>query len=76
MEQQRPCQSRVELVMSDEEARLRALVHSEPDLQPLLSFGEARAIVGLLRILSLGDGDGSDLAYELAGELDRRLPAK
>lgn len=57
------------------EERLRALVEPQEERLPLLTLGEARAAVELLQLLSLGDGEGSEVAYELAGRLGRRLPA-
>lgn len=58
------------------DARLWALVESREHRLPLLTLGEARAVVELLQILSCGDGEGSEVAYQLAGSLARRLPAE
>lgn len=62
--------------MSDVDDRLWALVESREDRLPLLTLGEARAVVELLQILSCEDGEGSGVAYHLAGSLARRLPAE
>ncbi|MER8158138.1 hypothetical protein [Streptomyces sp. NPDC094472] len=62
--------------MSDMETRLWALIEGKEERLPLLTLGEAQATVELLQLLSSGDGEGSDVAYDLAGKLARRLPAK
>jgi len=59
--------------MTNEEARMWALVKSGNDRVAVLSRGECEAVMVLLRLLSSGDGEGSDVAYHLAEVLDHRL---
>ncbi|MEU0808770.1 hypothetical protein [Streptomyces sp. NPDC005970] len=53
-----------------DEARLWALIEDQAERQPLITPGEAQAIVQLLR------REGSDAADELATRLARRLPTE
>ncbi|WP_459251068.1 hypothetical protein [Streptomyces youssoufiensis] len=57
--------------MTDDE--VWAALEQPGERQALLTAGEARAIVGLLRRLAADDEAGP--AAELAGRLARRLPA-
>ncbi|MFI2078541.1 hypothetical protein [Streptomyces triculaminicus] len=57
-------------------ARLWALIEDQADRQPLVTLGEARAVVALLQVLAAGDSAEAELADELAGRLARRLPAE
>ncbi|MEV5770109.1 hypothetical protein AB0L49_02395 [Streptomyces antimycoticus] len=52
-----------------EDARLWALIEGQGEREPLITRGEAQAIVQLLR------REGSDAADELAVRLAGRLPA-
>ncbi|URN11334.1 hypothetical protein LUW77_03315 [Streptomyces radiopugnans] len=58
------------------EHRLWTLIDEPGERMPLLSANEARAAMELLRLLSLGDGVGSDVARQIASEIARRLPAE
>ncbi|MFI2078491.1 hypothetical protein [Streptomyces triculaminicus] len=60
----------------DEGARLRALIEDQADRQPLVTLGEARAVVALWQVLAAGGGAEAELADDLAGRLARRLPAE
>lgn len=51
-----------------DEVRLWALIEAPGERRPLLTLGEARAVVQLLR------REGSDAADELAARLAQRLP--
>ncbi|WP_413102241.1 hypothetical protein [Streptomyces sp. Inha503] len=53
-----------------DEARLWAQIEAPEERRPLLTIGEARAVVQLLR------REGSDAADELAATLARRLAAE
>lgn len=61
--------------MDDVETHLLALVEDDTDRLPLLTLGEARAAVELLRILAAAGGDGAVVADHLAARLARRVPA-
>lgn len=43
---------------------------------PLITPGEARAVVVLLRVLDEGDDELSYVARDVAGRIARRLPAE
>lgn len=58
--------------MSDVAARLWALVETPGEREPLITRGEARAAVELLRLYG---EQGADVAAELADRIARRLPA-
>ncbi|MEU8723542.1 hypothetical protein [Streptomyces antimycoticus] len=53
-----------------DEALLWQQIEDQGERQPLLTIGEARAVVQLLR------REGSDIADELAVRLARRLPTE
>ena len=61
--------------MSEIDERLWMQVEAEAERQPLLTLGEARAVVHLLEVFSHSDGEGAELARHLSGMLARRLPA-
>lgn len=61
--------------MRDEDARLWELVEAGGDRLPLVTLGEARAVVQLLLTLACGGGEGAAVADDLAARIARRLPA-
>ncbi|MEU1373002.1 hypothetical protein ABZ442_04970 [Streptomyces triculaminicus] len=60
----------------DEGSRLWALIDDQDDRLPLVTLGEARAVVALLQALAAGGGPDTGLADELAARFARRLPAE
>lgn len=59
--------------MSDVAARLWALIETPGKREPLLTRGEAQAVVELLQLLG---EQGADVAAELATRLAQRLPTE
>lgn len=59
-----------------DEARLWAQIGDQGERLPLLTLGEARAVLQLLQQLAEQHGGGADAAAELVGALARRLPAE
>ncbi|WP_107426112.1 hypothetical protein [Streptomyces milbemycinicus] len=59
-----------------DEAYLWAQLEDQTERQPLITRGEARAAVALLRHLAEQRGKLANVAEELAGNLARRLPAE
>ncbi|MFJ1650074.1 hypothetical protein ACIOC2_01400 [Streptomyces sp. NPDC088337] len=55
----------------DEE--LSALLDEQGELLPLLTFGEARALLYVAHLLGLGDASGAEAARDLEMRLSRRL---
>ncbi|WP_159073672.1 hypothetical protein [Streptomyces sp. RTd22] len=59
-----------------DEAQMWTLIGDQGEREPLLTRGEARALLPLLQHLA-DQGDAcADVADELAGRLARRLPAE
>lgn len=58
-----------------DEARLWTLIEDQGEREPLITRGEAQAVVELLRQLGEQRGEGADVADELATRLAQRLPA-
>lgn len=56
--------------------RLWALIETEGEYEPLLTRGEARAVLPLLQHLAEQSGELADIADELVTRLARRLPAE
>lgn len=52
------------------------LLDTDDPRLPLVTEGEARAVVVLLRIMGEGGGEAADLARHVAASLARRLPAE
>ncbi|MZE76816.1 hypothetical protein GTY57_07220 [Streptomyces sp. SID5475] len=63
------------MITAGDAAGLWVLAGEKEPRLPLLSLGEARAVVQLLELLGSCGGEESEVAYELAGALARRLPA-
>ncbi|MFD4968928.1 hypothetical protein [Streptomyces sp. NPDC058424] len=55
----------------DEE--LSALLDEQGELLPLLTFGEARALLFVAHLLGLGDAAGAEAARDMEARLSRRL---
>ena len=62
--------------VSEIDERLWMQVEEEAERQPLLTLGEARAVVHLLELFSHSDREGAEVARHLSGMLARRLPAE
>lgn len=60
--------------MRDEDARLWELVEADGDCLPVVTLGEARAVVQLLLSLARRGGEGAMVADGLAARIARRLP--
>lgn len=58
-----------------DEAQLWQLIEDQGEREPLITRGEARAVVQLLQHVAGQRGELADVAAELAGNLARRLPA-
>lgn len=61
--------------MEDVDTQLSAVLDTPGELLPLLTFGEARAILYVTHLLGLGDGEASSAARDLEARLSRRLEA-
>ncbi|WP_063647532.1 MULTISPECIES: hypothetical protein [Streptomyces] len=57
-----------------DEAHLWTLIEDQDKREPLITRGETRAVVQLLRRLGEQGGEGADVAAELAARIARRLP--
>ncbi|MGW3570164.1 hypothetical protein ACWDSL_40935 [Streptomyces sp. NPDC000941] len=55
-----------------DEAQLWQLIENQGEREPLITRGEAQAVVEMLQLLG---EQGTDVANELATRLARRLPA-
>ncbi|MFD8866036.1 hypothetical protein ACFV1F_16955 [Streptomyces sp. NPDC059590] len=58
-----------------DETHLWTLIEDQAEREPLITRGEARAAVQLLRQLGKQGGEGADAAGDLAARIARRLPA-
>jgi hypothetical protein len=58
-----------------DEARLWALIETPGEREPLVTRGEAQALLPLLQHLAEQRGELADIADELVARLARRLPA-
>ncbi|WP_086711205.1 hypothetical protein [Streptomyces antimycoticus] len=59
-----------------DETRLWTQIEAPGERRPLLTLGEARAVVQLLQLLGEQRGEAAEAAAELAANLARRLPAE
>ncbi|MFF5668858.1 hypothetical protein ACFY8S_01760 [Streptomyces hygroscopicus] len=59
-----------------DEAQLWQLIEDQGERVPLITRGEARAVVQLLQHLAEQRGELAVIAAEMAGGLARRLPAE
>lgn len=58
-----------------DEARLWVMIEEPGEREPLVTRGEAQAMLPLLQHLAAQRGELADIADELATRLARRLPA-